>query len=102
MSFVADMELDNVASLMCLIRGRSDSAELEEICHFVHIVLFALRASLYWEYVQSSSNWADPISRYGFADLWHQRRNFSSSCSFFNFQLLKLPLMAVIKVVEFL
>ena len=60
--------LDNVASLMCLIRGRSDSAELEEICHFVHIVLFSLRASLYWEYVQSSANWADPISQYGFSD----------------------------------
>eukprot|EP00435_Cladocopium_sp_Y103_P043755 s21_g12.t1 len=29
--------IDNVASLMCLVRGRSDSADLERISHFIHI-----------------------------------------------------------------
>ena len=55
--------IDNVASLMCLIRGRSDSSDLEKICHFIHMVLFALEAVLFWEYIPSKSNWADPILR---------------------------------------
>ena len=50
--------IDNVASLMCLIRGRSDSSDLEKICHFIHIVLFAVEAVLFWEYIPSKSNWA--------------------------------------------
>ena len=48
--------INYVASLMCLIRGRSQSAELEEIRHFIHVVLFALQASLYWEYIPSVAN----------------------------------------------
>ena len=55
-------------SLMCLIRGRSHSAELEEICHFIHAVLFALKAFLYWEYIPSVANRADPICRKGLKD----------------------------------
>lgn len=94
--------IDNVASIMCLIRGRSDSAELEEICHFTHVVLFALKASLYWEYILSKSKWADPISRLGSNDPWHQREGFTRFSSFFNYRLLKLPLAAVIWVVQFL
>ena len=69
--------IENVASLMCLIRGRSDSAKLEETCHFIHVVLFALRASLYWEYIPSKSNWADPVSRLGSKDPWHWREGFT-------------------------
>eukprot|EP00435_Cladocopium_sp_Y103_P018443 s1694_g4.t1 len=38
--------IDNVASLMCLVRGRSDAADLERISHFIHIVLFALESVL--------------------------------------------------------
>ena len=94
--------IDNVASIMCLIRGRSDSAELEEICHFTHVVLFALKASLYWEYILSKPKWADPISRLGSNDPWHQREGFTRFSSFFNYRLLKLPLAAVIWVVQFL
>ena len=83
-SFVVDMEFGwtttwpAYASLMCLIRGRSHSAELEEICHFIHVVLFALKASLYGEYIPSVANWVDPISRTGLKDMWHQRRNFAT------------------------
>ena len=83
--------IGNVASLMCLIRGRSDSTELEEICHFIHVVLFALKASLYWEHIPSKSNWADPISRLGSKDPWHRREGFTRFSSFFYYRLLKLP-----------
>ena len=94
--------IENVASLMCLIRGSSDSAELEETCHFIHVVLFALRASLYWEYIPPKSNWADPVSRLGSKDPWHRRESFTRFPSFFNYRLLKLLLAAVIRVVQFL
>ena len=33
--------IDNIASLMCLLRGRSDSDDLEKIARFIHVVLFA-------------------------------------------------------------
>ena len=39
--------IDNVASLMCLLRGRSDSVDLEKIVQFIHVALFALEASLF-------------------------------------------------------
>ena len=62
------MMIDNVAGLMCLLRGRSDSLEVEESCHFIHVPLFALTVSLHWEYIPSKPNWADPISRLGSQD----------------------------------
>ena len=96
--------IDNVASLMCLIRGRSHNAELEEICHVIHVVLFALKAFVYWECITSVANWAinwaDPISRKGLKELRHQRRNFATFPSYFDYRLLKLT--AVIRVVQFL
>ena len=39
--------IDNVASLLCLIRGRSDSVNLEKKAQFIHIALFALEALLF-------------------------------------------------------
>ena len=94
--------IDNVASLMCLIRGRSDSEDLEKICHFIHIVLFALEAVLFWEYIPSKSNWADPISREGFKDPWHSQHHFSRFVSELPTYLLDLPFPAVVAVVKFL
>ena len=35
--------IDNVAALMCLIRGRSHSPDLERMCGLIHIMLYALR-----------------------------------------------------------
>ena len=57
--------IDNVAALMALIRGRSSSPDLERLAHLIHIALFALNASIFWEYVPSKSNWADAVSRVG-------------------------------------
>jgi len=48
---------------MCLIRGRSDAEDLERIAEFIHAVPFALEAVLFWEYIPTKYNWADPISR---------------------------------------
>ena len=94
--------IDNVASLMCLIRGRSDSADLEKIAQFIHAALFALEALLFWEYIPSKSTWANPISRLGAHDPWHSSNFFIRFQSCLTLQLLDLPFLAVVKVFQFL
>ena len=94
--------IDNAASLMCLIRGRSDSEDLEKIASFIHIALFALETVLFWEYIPSKSKWADPISRLGAKDPWHNQRGFCRFESKLRLQLLDFPFPALVKVVQFL
>ena len=94
--------IDNVAALMCLIRGRSDSPDLEKIANMIHIALFALQCWCFWEWIPSKSNWADAISRLGFADPWHQTQQFSSFTAFFPIILWHLPLKPLVLVFEFL
>lgn len=53
--------IDNVAALMCLIRGRSDNPDLERISNMIHIALFSLRCWCFWEWIPSKSNWSDSI-----------------------------------------
>ena len=48
--------VDNIAALMALVRGRSDSPELDHMAQTVHILLFHLRCYLYFEWVPSCSN----------------------------------------------
>ena len=43
--------IDNIAALMSLIRGRSDSPDLEHMSHMIHTILYALRCWMWWEYV---------------------------------------------------
>ena len=94
--------IDNVASLMCLVRGRSDSDDLEKIARFIHVVLFALEAMLFWEYIPTKSNWADPISRLGARDPWHANNGFALFQSELMIQLLDLPFSAIVRCVQFL
>ena len=49
---------------------------LERIAQFIHIVLFALEAVLFWEYIPTKLTWADPISRLGARDPWHAKQAF--------------------------
>lgn len=35
--------IDNIAALMALIRGRSDSPDLEKMANLIHLACFALR-----------------------------------------------------------
>eukprot|EP00438_Fugacium_kawagutii_P005548 Skav216281 [mRNA] locus=scaffold2088:69829:83155:+ [translate_table: standard] len=94
--------IDNVASLMCLLRGRSDSEDLSSISDFIHVGLFALDTALYWEYIPSKSNWADPISRHGLKDSWFQQNRFRAFRAFFPVKLLSMPFSATVRVFQFL
>ena len=65
--------VDNTAALMALIRGRSSSNDLSRLSQLIHLCLFALDCSLYWEWIPSKSNWADDISRLGRLGGHHSR-----------------------------
>ena len=87
---------------MSLIRGRSKSPDLERLAQLIHVALFALRASFFFEDTPSKTNWADTVSRIGFHDPWLHLRGFSCHVACFPFQLVDLPFLAVLRVFEFL
>ena len=94
--------VDNVASLMSLIQGRASSLELDLMAGMVHSILYGLQAYVYFEWVQSKSDWADGVSRHGHADPWAHRHGFQLfivDCQPFLWSLLQ---MILARVFEFL
>ena len=64
---------DNIASLMALVRGRSDNRSLDFMASMVHLLLFHQHCYLWFEWTPSRSNWSDGISRDGFRDrFWRE------------------------------
>lgn len=94
--------IGSVAALMAVVRGRSDSPELDQLAGIIHAVLFAFETWTYFEWVQSNSNWADGISRYAEHDRWHQRQGFSCTRAPVPLELWHLPVRGVVRVAEFL
>ena len=94
--------IDNTAALMALIKGRSDSPDLEHMSHMIHILLFSLRCSIYFEWIPSKSNWSDAISREGHADRWHHDQGFTSRVATFFEPLWYFPFSVTLRVGLFL
>ena len=69
--------VDNIASLMSLIRGRSSTLELDAMTGIVHAMLCGLQCMIYWEWVASADKWSDGVSRNGSADPWLRRHSFT-------------------------
>ena len=65
--------IDNTSSLHSLVKGTSTNAMLSRIVEVVHILLHRHRINVWFEFVSSSDNWADGISRHGFQDEFVQR-----------------------------
>lgn len=63
--------VDNIASLMSLIRGRSSWMPI------VHSMLCGLQCMIYWEWVASADNWSDGVSRKGSSDPWLRQHSFT-------------------------
>ena len=77
--FVSDAECgSSITGRFTLIRGRSDSPDLEVMSGIIHAFLFAYKTWIFWEWVPSKSNWIDSISRLGWNDPWHRSNNFTS------------------------
>jgi hypothetical protein len=94
--------IDNVAALMALVRGRSNSPSLDAMSLCIHAGLYALSTWMYFEWVSSESNWADGVSRQGWKDPWARRHAFSLSDASFITALLTLPFPAAVKVFAYL
>jgi hypothetical protein len=94
--------IDNVAALMALVRGRSASDDLDRIAEQIHGAMFATGTAMYFEWVESKSNWSDGISRDGHADEWHHRHGFVADTQAFPDFLLGLPLRATVNIFEHL
>ena len=94
--------IDNTAALMALIKGRSDSPDLEHMSHMIHILLFSLRCWIYFEWIPSKSNWSDAISRDGHADRWHHDQGFTSRVATFFEPLWYFPFSVTLRVALFL
>ena len=60
--------VDNIAVRMALVRGRSDNSKLDAVAMQIQCVLVGLIFFIYFDWIQSYSNWADGISRVGLAD----------------------------------
>ena len=92
--------VDNIAALMALVRGRSDSQSLDLLARQIHAALFAIGVDIYFEWVASEDNWSDGISRTGLADQWHQQNGFSPGvCGSFPFLLL-MPLTPLLRIFQ--
>ena len=94
--------IDNVAALMALVKGRSDNAELDVIAQSVHLLLFTLSATLWYEWIPSKSNWTDSISRDGFHDKWHRIHGFRVHSSSVPLYLWKLNVATRVRIFSFL
>ena len=92
--------IDNIASLMSLLKGRSDNEDLDHMSQLIHLLLFHLQCSLWFEWIQSKSNWSDGISRTGFQDLFVRQFNFRCHTTTVVELLWHLPLFAVSRVFQ--
>ena len=94
--------IDNTAALMALVRGRSNQESLDSMALLVHLALFVLQAWVYFEWVETKSNWADGISRLGMDDPWYQENHFAVTETVFPHLLLGLPIQPALLVFEYL
>lgn len=94
--------IDNIASLMALIKGRSDNLDLDHLAQMIHLLLYHLHSSLWFEWVQSKSNWSDGISRDGFRDKFVKDYSFQCHESTVPILLWQFPILPLSLVFSFL
>ena len=90
--------LDNTAALMAMVRGRSDSEDLDQLAVIIHAMMYGLQAAIYFEWVESKSNWSDGISREGRQDRWYVANRFSFQQCAVPVELWRLPLRALLRL----
>lgn len=93
---------DNIASLMSLVKGRSDVHSLDHMSRMIHLLMFQLRCHAWYEWIPSASNWSDGISRTGFHDPFWKAHRFHVSASYICTLLWHLDLPTLTHVFSFL
>ena len=87
---------------MALIRGRSNGDDLDRLARLIHSATYALQMWIYFEWVESKSNWSDGVSRVGPADPWCASHGIVPTEVAFPEVILGLPIQATILVFEYL
>ena len=94
--------VDNIASLMSLIHGRSPTDELDAMTGIAHAMLCGLQCMVYWEWVANADNWSDGVSRMGPSDPWLQRHSFTPYIAAPLLLLFQLSPSFIIRIFSFL
>ena len=94
--------VDNVAALMALVKGTGRNSSLDAMAQMIHLLLFHLQVQLWFEWIESKSNWTDSISRLGMADPFWRSQAFTVTHSSIFTELWKLPLPVLSTVFSFL
>ncbi len=71
--------VDNEAAVAALVRGTSSQDDVHEVSQATHLVLHQLSSRVWWEWIDSSSNPSDGLSRSGLADVWSQKQQWNLS-----------------------
>ena len=71
--------IDNSVALSGLVKGANQGVDMDKGCAVVHLALAMLKASVWFEYVESDSNWSDGASRVGLSDKWLRDNRFNPS-----------------------
>ena len=68
--------VDNTAALHCFIRGSSRNPAVARAVTSAHLHAYAWRFLIWFEFVESGSNWADDLSRMGEEDRFSREHGF--------------------------
>jgi len=68
--------IDNSVILAAQTKGAAHGPRVDECALCLHLMLAKLKARVWWEYVQTGSNWADALSRQVKPDEWMAKVGF--------------------------
>ena len=71
--------IDNQAAMNILIKGSSSQADLADIAAAAHLTLAKLGCRVFFEWIESSANPSDGLSREGLSDQWTRIRTGTSA-----------------------
>ena len=64
--------VDNEAAVASFVRVSSSQDDVHEVVQATHLLLHGLSSRVWWEWIDSSSNPSDGLSRSGLEDSWSQ------------------------------
>ena len=69
--------IDNVSTLSALVKGGSKAPDVDRAAAVVSLVAQMCNARVWFEYIESKSNWSDGLSRLLVEDPWVASRGFT-------------------------
>ena len=94
--------IDNIPALWALVKGSANCEILNHMAYMIHSILFGLGGHMYFEYIESKSNWADELSRIGFRSTFTARHAFPVRAGGVYAWWWRVPLAAWPRIASFL